>query len=58
MRLDLGYIQAVWNWLKKHNLGKVTVTGPDQFREAVSRFMRRLQKLTRIITGIFHDKNL
>lgn len=48
----------VWNWLKKHNLGKVNVTGPDQFRETVSHFMRRLQKLTQIITGFFQDKNL
>lgn len=48
----------VWNWLKKHNLGKVTVAGPDQFRESVNRFMRRLQKLTRVITGFFRDPNL
>jgi len=32
----------VWNWLKKHNLGKVNVTGPDQFRKTVNHFMRRL----------------
>ncbi|HEB86110.1 MAG TPA: hypothetical protein ENI68_03705, partial [Gammaproteobacteria bacterium] len=37
----------VWNWLKKHNLGKTQISGPDQFRAAVSRFMHRLQKTER-----------
>jgi transposase len=48
----------VWNWLKKHNLGKTTVVGPDQFRENVNRFMRRLQKLKQILIGFFRDQNL
>ena len=48
----------VWNWLKKHNLGKTQVSGPDQFRSAVSQFMRRLQKLPKILKGFFRDPNL
>jgi len=48
----------VWNWLKKHNLGKTQVAGPDQYREAVSRFMRRLQRLPKILKGFFRDPNL
>ena len=48
----------VWNWLKNHNLGKVSVSGPDQYRDTVNRFMRRLQKLPEIIRGFFRDKNL
>ncbi len=48
----------VWNWLKKHNLGKTQVSGPDQFRAAVSQFMRRLQKLPKILKGFFRDTNL
>ncbi len=48
----------VWNWLKKHNLGKTQVTGPDQYKHAVSHFMRRLQKMTDIIKGFFRDPNL
>ena len=48
----------VWSWLKKHNLGRVNATGPDQFRETVSQFMRRLQELTRVTTGFFHHPNL
>ena len=48
----------VWNWLKKHNLGKAHVSGPDQFRQTVNHFMRRLQKMPRIIIGFFSDSNL
>ncbi len=48
----------VWNWLKKHNLGKLSVRGPDQFRESVNRCMRRLQKLVDVIKGFFRDPNL
>ncbi len=48
----------VWNWLKRHNLGKVNVSGPDQFRDRVNHFMRRLQKLTHVLTGFFRDPNL
>jgi hypothetical protein len=44
-----------WNWLIKHNLGKTQVAGPDQFRAAVSRFMRRLQKLPKILKGFCRD---
>lgn len=48
----------IWNWLKKHNLGKLSVSGPDQFRESVKRCMRRLQKLGHVLKGIFRDPNL
>jgi transposase len=48
----------VWNWLKKHNLGKMSVPGPELFRESVSYFMRRLQRLPAILKGFFRDPNL
>jgi hypothetical protein len=48
----------VWNWLKKHNLGKTQISGPDQFKAAVSLFMRRLQQLPKIVKGFFRDPNL
>jgi transposase len=48
----------VWSWLKKHNLGKLTITGPDQFRASVSHFMRRLQRLPNVLKGFFRDPNL
>jgi transposase len=48
----------VWNWLKNHNIGKTTITGPDQFRACVKKYMCRLQKSTEILKGFFNDKNL
>jgi len=48
----------VLNWLKKHNLGKLNVSGPDQFRQSVNRYMHRLQKLAHVLTGFFRDPNL
>ena len=48
----------VWAWLKRHNLGKTTITGPDQMKSKVLHFMRRLQKLPSIIQGFFRDPEL
>jgi len=43
---------------EKHNLWKMQASCPDQFKTAVSQFMRRLQKLPMIVKGFFHDPNL
>lgn len=56
--LHLNPDEWVWNWLKKHNIGKLSVSGSDQFRESVKRCMRRLQKLGQVLKGIFRDPNL
>jgi len=48
----------VWNWLKNHKIGKSKITGPDQFRGIVARYMRKLQKSSAILKGFFKDKNL
>lgn len=48
----------VWNWLKNHKLGKIFVSGPDQFKQSVRRFMQQLQKLPKIVQGFFQDPNL
>jgi transposase len=48
----------VWNWLKRHKLGKARVAGPDQFRTLVERYLRSLQKLPALIRGFFADHNL
>ncbi len=48
----------VWNWLKRHNIGKTYITGPDQFKKAAQRFMLRLQKQVEVIKGFFRDPNL
>ena len=48
----------VWNWLKRHKLGKARVAGPDQFRTLVDRYLRSLQKLPGLVRGFFADRNL
>lgn len=48
----------VWNWLKKHNLGRTIVIGPKQFKEMVRKFMLRLQKMPKSTKGFFQDSNL
>ncbi len=48
----------VWNWLKRHKIGKTRVAGPDQFRILVDRYLRSLQKLPALIRGFFADHNL
>ena len=48
----------VWNWLKRHKLGRAFVSGPDQFRSLVNRYLCQLQKLPALIRGFFGDHNL
>lgn len=48
----------VWNWLKRHKVGKARVSGPDQFRTQIDRYLRSLQKLPALIRGFFGDHNL
>ena len=48
----------VWNWLKRHNLGKTAIKGPDQLRNLVFHFLRRLQKKPKLITRFFDDPEL
>lgn len=48
----------VWNWLKNHKLGRATVSGPDQFRSIVKRYLSQLCKLKKIVKGFFQDQNL
>jgi len=48
----------VWNWLKNHKLGRASVSGPDQFRSIVKRYLSQLCKLKKVVKGFFQDKNL
>jgi len=48
----------VWNWLKNHKLGRASVSGPDQFRTIVKRYLSQLCKLKKIVKGFFQDQNL
>jgi transposase len=48
----------VWNWLKRHKVGKARVVGPDQFRTLIARYLRSLQKLPALVREFFGDRNL
>jgi transposase len=48
----------VWNWLKNHKLGRASVSGPDQFRVIVKRYLSQLGKLKKVVKGFFQDQHL
>ena len=48
----------VWNWLKRHKVGKARIAGPDQVRALINRYLRSLQKLPALIHGLFAGPNL
>jgi len=48
----------VWNWLKNHKLGRASISGPDQFRSIVKKYLCQLCKLKKVIKGFFQDKHL
>ncbi len=48
----------VWNWLKNHKLGRASVSGPNQFRTIVRRYLSQLGKLKNTVKGFFKDPNL
>lgn len=48
----------VWNWLKRHHLGKTAIKGPDHLKVMISRFLRRLQKSPALVKGFFNDPEL
>ena len=50
--------RLLWNWLKRHKLGKACVAGPNQFRTLADRYLRSLQKLPALIPGFFADRHL
>ena len=55
---ELNPDELVWNHVKRHQLGKKVITGPDQLKKAVLSALHRLQKLPSLVRGFFHDKHL
>jgi transposase len=55
---DLNPDEWVWNWLKTHCIGRSAITGPDQFRALVKRYLHQLQQLPNILRGFFLDSKL
>ena len=50
---ELNPDEQVWNHVKNHTVGKMTITGPAQFRSVVISALRRLSKLPSVIRSFF-----
>ena len=50
---ELNPDELVWNHVKRHTVGKKTVTGPDQFKSIVLNALQSLSKRKNIIRNSF-----
>jgi transposase len=50
---ELNPVEQVWNNVKQHGVGRTPVFGPDQLKSAVMKYLRRLQKLPRLVQKFF-----
>ena len=55
---ELNPDELVWNHLKRHRIGKATITGPDHLKRLVLSHLHSLQKLPAIVRGSFHDSHV
>lgn len=55
---ELNPDELVWNHVKRHQVGKKFVSGPDQFKKLVLAALHRLQKLPHVIRGFFREPSL
>jgi len=50
--------EMVWNHVKRHQIGKKFITGPDQLKKLVISALRRLQKTPGLVAGFFREKHV
>lgn len=55
---ELNPDELVWNHLKRHRVGKISIAGPDHLKRLVINYLRSLQKLPAIIRGFFHEPHV
>lgn len=55
---DLNPDELVWNHLKRHKAGKLSIRGPDQLKRAVIGFLRQLQKSPSLVRGFFRHPSV
>ena len=55
---ELNPEELVWGHIKRRQVGKKFITGPDQFKKLVIAALRRLQKFPHVIRGFFRELNL
>ena len=50
---ELNPIELVWNHVKTHQIGKKTITGPDQMKSLILGALRHIQKLPELVKKFF-----
>jgi len=55
---ELNPDELVWNHVKHHTIGKMTVTGPDQFKEIVKNALEYLAQMPQVIRNFFKSPTL
>jgi len=55
---ELNPDESVWNHIKHHTVGKMTITGPDQFKSIVRFALRHLARMPQIIRNFFLSPDL
>lgn len=55
---ELNPDELVWNHVKRHTVGKMTVTGPDQFKSIVRRALRSLARMPDLVRNFFQAPDL
>jgi len=55
---ELNPDELVWNHIKRHTVGRKTITGPDQFKSIVRNALKSLSRLPKIVQGFFGTPEL
>jgi len=55
---ELNPDENVWSYVKHHTMGKMAITGPDQFKKLALGVLRKLQKLPHIVLNFYLAKSL
>jgi len=55
---ELNPDETVWSYVKHHTMGKIAISGPDQFKKIALGVLRRLQKLPQIVRNFYLAKSL
>jgi len=55
---ELNPDELVWNHIKRHTVGRKTITGPDQFKSMVRNALKSLSRLPKIVQGFFGTPEL
>ena len=55
---ELNPDEMVWNHLKQHKVGKLSIKGPDHMKSKITSFLRSLQRSPSKIMGFFNQPQL